>query len=93
MLRVSLFMMERIASEVLFRWFAIASIAASIWLFYLLDMNVVYLIFLILGAVAIMNGTLSIRNDIKPVLLGKSLGLAMLFILLNNIGLMLSTLI
>ena len=72
-------------------YFAIPAIAASIWLFYLLDFSMIYLVFAIIGGIALLNGTLSIRKDIKPVKLGKSTGLAMLFILLNNIGLMLST--
>ena len=72
-------------------YFALFSVASSLWLFYLLDMSIVYLIFAVIGGIAMVNGTLAIRNDLKPMLLGKATGLAMLFILLNNIGLMLYT--
>jgi len=75
-------------------YFAIAAIVSSFWLAYLLDISVrnkaIYLTFAIIGAIAILNGTQSIRKNIQPMMLGKSTGLAMLFILLNNIGLMLS---
>lgn len=74
-------------------YFAIAAIASSLWLVSLLDYSFVYLAFVACGGMAILNGTISIRFSIQPMVLGKSLGLAMLFILLNNIGLMLYTIL
>ena len=75
-------------------YFAIAAIASSFWLAYLLDFSArntgIYLVFAIIGAIAMLNGTLAIRKNIQPMLLGKATGLAMLFILLNNIGLMIA---
>ena len=74
-------------------YFAMASVASSLWLFALLELNnsVVYLLFAVIGGLAMLNGTYAIRDDLKPMLLGKATGLAMLFILLNNIGLMIYT--
>lgn len=75
-------------------YFAIAAIASSFWLAYLLDLSTrnkgIYLTFAIIGTIAMLNGMMSIRKNIQPMLLGKATGLAMLFILLNNIGLMIA---
>lgn len=69
--------------------FAISSVIASICLFFLLDMSYIFLFFTIIAGIFLIKGTLSLRKNITPIQLGKSLGLAMLYIFLINIGLML----
>lgn len=72
-------------------YFAAAAIASSLWLVYLLDFSIIYLAFAVISGAILLNGMNSIRDTIQPMMHGKALGITMLFILLNNIGLMLYT--
>jgi 4-hydroxybenzoate polyprenyltransferase len=73
--------------------FAIPVVLFCAWLFILLDMSYIFLIFAIFASVFIIYGTWSIRDNIKPVNLGKALGMAMLAIFLINIGIIFHTII
>jgi 4-hydroxybenzoate polyprenyltransferase len=66
--------------------FAIPAVVASIWLFILLDMSLLFLVFALLASLALIFGINSIRNNLSPMSLGRSLGMTMLFIILINLG-------
>jgi 4-hydroxybenzoate polyprenyltransferase len=73
--------------------FAIPTVAVSIWLFILLEFSFVFLFFAVIAGLFLLHGINSIRDNLKPMYLGRSLGLAMLFIFIINIGLITHTLI
>lgn len=66
--------------------FALPVVAIVLWLFVLLDMSYIYLIFAIIGSLSLVFSQLSIRKNIAPINLGRSLGLVMFSIFMINIG-------
>ncbi|KYK21413.1 hypothetical protein AYK24_09150 [Thermoplasmatales archaeon SG8-52-4] len=73
--------------------FALPVFAVVLWLFVLLDMNYIYLIFGLIGSLSIVYSQLSIRDNISPVNLGRSLGLVMFSMFMINIGLIVYTIV
>jgi 4-hydroxybenzoate polyprenyltransferase len=73
--------------------FSIPVVMFLILLFYLLEFSLIFLLFAILASIFIIQATLSIRNDIRPIKLGQSLGMVMLSIFLINIGIILHSLV
>jgi 4-hydroxybenzoate polyprenyltransferase len=67
--------------------FSVPVVVFSLWLFYLLDFSIVFLIFAIISGLVLIKATTSIRDDLTPLRLGQSLGMVMLSIFLFNIGL------
>lgn len=67
--------------------FSVPVMIFCLWLVYLLDFSVIFLIFALIAGLILINATISIRNNITPVRLGQSLGMVMLSIFLINIGL------
>jgi 4-hydroxybenzoate polyprenyltransferase len=65
----------------------------SLWLFYLLNFSVVFLIFALIAGLVLIKATTSIRDNLTPLRLGQSLGMVMLSIFLINIGLISHSLI
>ncbi|UCE38488.1 MAG: UbiA family prenyltransferase [Thermoplasmata archaeon] len=66
--------------------FALLTVAAVLWLFFLFDMSYIYLFFAVIGSITLLYSQLSIRKSIVPVHLGRSLGLVMFSIFMINIG-------
>lgn len=73
--------------------FALPAIGALGWLFALLDLSLVFLFFAILGGITLLFSQLSIRNDISPMKLGRSLGMVMLTLFLVNLGIIAHTIV
>jgi 4-hydroxybenzoate polyprenyltransferase len=69
--------------------FSIPTVGFCVVLFFLLELGIslIFLAFTMLAAIFLIQATVSIRNDIKPVTLGRALGMVMLSIFLINIGL------
>jgi 4-hydroxybenzoate polyprenyltransferase len=72
--------------------FALPTVLASLWLFVLLGLSPIYIGFALLAGIILMLGILSIRKNLKPIQLGKALGMSMLFIFIINIGIISHTL-
>lgn len=66
--------------------FAIATFITIIWMFFLLDNSIIFLIFSLIGGISLLYSQISIRKNFKPVNLGRSLGLVMFSIFMINIG-------
>lgn len=73
--------------------FALLVIGALVWLLFLLEMSILFLIFAALGSVTLLISQLSIRNDISPMKLGRSLGMVMLSMFLINLGFIAHTIV
>jgi 4-hydroxybenzoate polyprenyltransferase len=67
--------------------FSVPVIIFCLWLFYLLEFSIVFLIFALIAGLFLIKATTSIRDNLSPVKLGQSLGMVMLSIFLINIGL------
>ncbi|MCK5562210.1 MAG: UbiA family prenyltransferase [Thermoplasmata archaeon] len=73
--------------------FAVPAVIAVFVLFILIEMSLIFLVFAIIASVVLLMGTISIKDDIAPFKLGRALGMAMLFILLINIGIISHTIV
>lgn len=73
--------------------FAIPTVIAVIWLFFLLNMSYIYLVFALIGSMLLLYSQLSIRKSIAPMHLGRSLGLVMFSIFIINIGIITYTIV
>ena len=73
--------------------FALPVVAIVLWLFVLLDMSFIFLIFALIGSLALVFSQMSIRSNIAPVNLGRSLGLVMFSIFMINIGIIVYTIV
>lgn len=73
--------------------FAIPTVIAVIWLFFLLNMSYIYLFFALIGSLLLLYSQLSIRKSIAPMHLGRSLGLVMFSIFMINIGIISYTIV
>lgn len=73
--------------------FAIPTIIAVLWLFFLLNISYVYLIFALIATLLLFYSQFSIRKSIAPMHLGRSLGLVMFSIFIINIGIISHTII
>jgi 4-hydroxybenzoate polyprenyltransferase len=67
--------------------FSVPVVLFSLWLFYLLEFSIVFLIFSIIAGLVLIKATTSIRDNLTPLRLGQSLGMVMLSMFLFNIGL------
>jgi 4-hydroxybenzoate polyprenyltransferase len=66
--------------------FAIPSFIIIVWIFFLLDNSIIFLFFSLIGGISLLYSQISIRENLKPVNLGRSLGLVMFSIFMINIG-------
>jgi len=73
--------------------FAITMVVIVLWLFVLLAFSYIYLFFGVIGSLSILYSQLSIRKNIKPMHLGRSLGLVMFSIFMINIGIIAYTIV
>ena len=73
--------------------FALPIVAIVLWLFVLLDMSFIFLIFALIGSLLLVFSQVSIRKNIAPVNLGRSLGLVMFSIFMINIGIIVYTIV
>lgn len=73
--------------------FAIATFITIIWMFFLLDNSIIFLIFSLIGGISLLYSQISIRKNLKPVILGRSLGLVMFSIFMINIGIIFHTIV
>ncbi len=73
--------------------FSVPVVIFCLWLFYLLEFSIIFLIFTLIAGLILINATISIRNDTTPIRLGQSLGMVMLSIFLINIGLISHTIV
>lgn len=73
--------------------FAIPTVITVLWLFFLLNFSFIYLIFAFIGSIVLLYSQLSIRKNMNPVNLGRSLGLVMFSIFMINIGIIFYTII
>ena len=73
--------------------FALPVVAIVLWLFVLLDMSYIYLIFAIIGSLSLVFSQFSIRKNIAPINLGRSLGLVMFSMFMINIGIIAYTIV
>jgi len=73
--------------------FALPTIAATLYMFVLLNMSYIYLIFAVIGSLSLFYSQLSIRKSIAPINLGRSLGLVMFSVFIINMGIITYTIV
>ena len=66
--------------------FAILTVISILWILILLSFDYLFLFFAIIGCLVILYSQILIINNIKPIQLGRSLGLVMLSVFILNIG-------
>jgi len=73
--------------------FALPVVVIILWIFVLLSMSYIYLFFALIGSLSLLYSQLSIRKNIAPINLGRSLGLVMFSIFMINIGIIAYTIV